>query len=204
MRESFWPPFEGELEAQRLSRVGYWPRRIRLLPMRFVIATFTGALSLVSLPVSAGNTLQAQVERARSHFTERDPSLTRFFEEAYAYALFPRIKKGAIGLGGAYGKGLVYRDGRKVARTSVSQATVGFQLGGQILSEVIFFQDRQAFRDFTSGDWELSAQVSAIAAAEGVAANARYRHGVAIFTLAQSGVMVEASVGGQKFSYSPL
>lgn len=113
LKENIWENFRGrpedKFESKRLDKVGDMPRMPRALHPRFVIATFIAALVLASLDVSAENTLQAQVERARSHFTERDPSLTRFFEEAYAYALFPRIKKGAIGLGGAYGKGLVYQ-----------------------------------------------------------------------------------------------
>lgn len=168
-----------------------------------VLAVALASATLTAPPARADD-LEAKIERARAQFIDHAPSMQRFFDNAHAYALFPRVKKGAIGIGGAHGKGRVYRDGHKIARTSVSQATIGFQLGGKVYSEVIFFEDAAAFEDFTGGDFELSAQASAIAAAEGVAANARYRQGVAIFSLGQGGLMFEASVGGQKFSYEPL
>lgn len=170
---------------------------------RLAVAAIVVVGWLLPLHVHADE-LESRVSRARAAFIESDPSLAQFFESAHAYVLFPAIKKGAIGIGGAHGKGLVYRGGRKVARSSISQATIGFQLGGKIYSEVIFFEHAEAFDDFTGGNFELSAQASAIAAAEGVAADARYRSGVAIFTLGKKGLMFEASVGGQKFSYDPL
>ena len=94
--------------------------------------------------------------------------------------------------------------GEIVGRTSLTQFTVGFQFGGQVYQQVIFFENDRAYNDFTGGNFELSAQASAIAAAAGVAANAKYRHGVAIFTVGKGGLMYEASVGGQKFSFTPL
>ncbi len=166
-----------------------------------------GLLAAIAFPFSdalADKTLEDKTEDARTKFIERDPTMQEMFEDSYAYVLFPRVKKGGAGIGGAHGKGLVYRDGRKVARSSLSQATIGFQLGGKVFSEVIFFEDAEAFEDFQEGDFELSAQASAVAAKEGVAANARYRHGVAIFTMSQGGLMYEASVGGQKFTYNAL
>lgn len=171
---------------------------------RFATLALTAIVCVAPTHTRAGSDLDAKVEQARSQFIDRDPTMARLFENARAYALFPRVKKGGIGIGGAHGKGLVFRGGRKVGRSTLSQATIGFQLGGKVYSEVIFFDDNEAFRDFTGGDFELSAQASAVAAAEGVAANAGYRHGVAIFTMSQGGLMYEASVGGQKFSYDPL
>jgi len=171
---------------------------------RFIAASLLAVALLPSLDARAGDTLQAQAEQARAQFTDRAPAMAELFQESHAYALFPRVKKGAAGIGGARGRGLVYRGGKPVAQATVSQATVGFQLGGKVYSQVIFFEDAAAFDDFTNGSFELSAQASATAAAEGVAANADYRHGVAIYTMSQGGLMVEASVGGQKFAYYPL
>jgi lipid-binding SYLF domain-containing protein len=137
-------------------------------------------------------------------FKEADPSLKAFFDSSYGFAVFPKVGKGGIGVGGAHGKGLVFKGEEIVGRTSLTQFTVGFQLGGQVYQEVIFFENERSFENFTGGNFELSAQASAIAAAAGVAANATYRHGVAIFTLGKGGLMYEASVGGQKFSFTPL
>lgn len=147
----------------------------------------------------------------------------RFFQSAYGYAVFPTIGKGGIGIGGAYGKGRVYEKGRHVGDASMAQITVGFQLGGQAYSQVVFFQDQRAFREFTSGSFEFGAEASAVAITAGAGAKAGtagssaqasggqhdartvgvYNKGMATFTVAKGGLMYEASVGGQKFSYTP-
>lgn len=144
-----------------------------------------------------------------------------FFESAYAYAVFPSIGKGGIGIGGAHGKGQVFRKGEHVGDTSMTQITIGFQLGGQAFSQMIFFEDEAAFEEFTSGNYEFGAQVSAVALTAGLEASAGtggttagasagsdsshaqhgYSMGVVIFTIAKGGLMYEASIGGQKFKY---
>jgi lipid-binding SYLF domain-containing protein len=150
------------------------------------------------------DSLEENSAAAIALFKDADSSLQPFFESSYGYAIFPNVGKGGMGLGGAHGKGLVYRNGEIVGRTSLTQFTVGFQFGGQVYQQVIFFENDRAYDNFTGGNFELSAQASAIAAAAGVAANAKYRYGVAIFTLGKGGLMYEASVGGQKFSFTPL
>ncbi|HEX9275395.1 MAG TPA: YSC84-related protein [Casimicrobiaceae bacterium] len=144
-----------------------------------------------------------------------------FFKTAYGYAVFPTIGKGGVGVGGAFGKGRVYEKGKYVGDTSMTQVTVGFQLGGQAYSQIIFFEDQRSFKDFTSGNFEFGAEASAIAitAAAGAKANTagssasasvskhdaktvgEYRKGMATFTVAKGGLMYEASIGGQKFNY---
>ena len=109
--------------------------------------------------------------------------------------------KGGIGIGGAHGKGLVIQGDKTVAYTSLSQVTVGFQLGGQVYSQYIFFKDKTAFDQFARGNFEMGAQVSAVAVTLGASADADYDKGVAVFTIAEGGLMYEASVGGQKFKY---
>ena len=144
-----------------------------------------------------------------------------FFSHSYGYAMFPTIGKGGIGIGGAYGTGRVYVKGKHVGDTSVAQVTVGLQLGGQAYSEIIFFQDSRAFHEFTTGNFEFGAEASAVAITAGASAQAsttgtgagastssssaattgRYQKGVAVFTVAKGGLMYEAAIGGQKFSY---
>jgi lipid-binding SYLF domain-containing protein len=146
-----------------------------------------------------------------------------FFGKAYGYAVFPTIGKGGVGIGGAYGKGHVYQKGKYVGNTSLAQVTVGLQLGGQAYSEIIFFQDERAFREFTGGNFEfaadaqataITASASAKASTTGASAGASatknvattagaYHKGMATFTVAKGGLMYEASIGGQKFSYEP-
>jgi lipid-binding SYLF domain-containing protein len=147
-----------------------------------------------------------------------------YFNTAYGYAVFPTIGKGGVGVGGAFGKGRVYRGGKAVGETSMSQLSIGFQLGGQGFSEIIFFQDERAFKEFTTGKFEFSADASAVAitAAAGASASTtgssagasagksdattagRYNKGMATFTIVKGGLMYEAAVAGQKFSYKPL
>ena len=147
----------------------------------------------------------------------------QFFKTSYGYAVFPTIGKGGIGIGGAHGAGRVYAEGKYVGDTSMTQITVGFQLGGQAFSQIIFFKDKRAFDNFTGGNFEFGAQASAVAITAGASAQAtttgssagasggkhdatttgNYYRGMAIFTVAKGGLMYEASVGGQKFSYTP-
>ncbi len=148
-------------------------------------------------------TADPKVAQAIADFKNRDPSIKRFFNNAYGYAVFPTVGKGGIGVGGAYGEGEVYERGRHIGSASLTQVTIGFQLGGQAYSEIVFFKDKKTTDDFKKGNFELSAQASAVAATAGAATNADYDKGVAIFTLIKGGLMYEASVGGQKFSFTP-
>ena len=150
----------------------------------------------------------------------------KFFDSAYGYAIFPTIGKAGFIVGGAYGEGRVYAAGQYVGNTSMTQLTAGWQLGGQAFTQIIFFQNRTAFEEFTSGNFEFSAQATAVAITAGVSADASttgglaagasggrndattahggYRRGLAVFTIAKGGLMFEAVLGGQKFNYTPL
>ena len=143
-----------------------------------------------------------EINETIASFKNKDAGLKRFFADAHGYAVFPTVAKGGIGIGGAYGEGKVYRNGSYIGNTSLSQLTIGFQLGGQAYSEVIFFGNKAALDRFTQGKFEFSAQASAVAVTSGASTDADYNNGVAVFTLAKGGLMYEASVGGQKFSFS--
>jgi len=132
---------------------------------------------------------------------ETDPTLTMWFESAYAYAVYPRVGKGGFIVGGAHGAGLVIQGDKTVGKTTLTQVTVGAQVGGQAYAEYIMFKDQAAFEHFTRGNYEFGAQVSAVAVTAGASVDASYESGVAVFTLANGGLMAEASIGGQKFSY---
>ncbi len=144
-----------------------------------------------------------KVEKSINAFIDKDPSIERFFDDAYAYVIFPAIGKGGIGIGGATGKGLVIFDHEAIGEARLIQVSIGFQWGGQSYSEIIFFEDVNSFHNFTNGELKLTAQASAVAVDQGVAAKANFEDGMAIFTMAKGGLMYEASVGGQKFDYYP-
>jgi lipid-binding SYLF domain-containing protein len=111
------------------------------------------------------------------------------------------VGKGAVGIGGARGTGQVFDKDKLVGEATLTQFTVGFQFGGQVYSELIFFEDKTSLDNFKKGNMEFSAQVSAVAATAGASKNAKYEKGVMVFTMAKGGLMYEASVGGQKFAY---
>jgi lipid-binding SYLF domain-containing protein len=136
-------------------------------------------------------------------FKKKDPSLQRFFKNAYGYAVFPTIGKGGLIVGGAYGKGEVYAQGEPIGTAEMVQGTVGLQVGGQSYSELIFFADERALDRFRSGNFELGAGASAVAVTAGASANASYDNGIAIFTVAKGGLMAEATVSGQQFNFWP-
>jgi len=160
---------------------------------------------LVTLSAQAGwDPRKDKVSEAIANFKQKDPDMEIFFKEAYGYAVFPSVKKGGLGSGGAGGKGVVYEKGKLVGRATLAQATIGFQLGGQVFSEIIFFRDKAAIDRFKRERVEFSAQATAVAATAGAAATADYSNGVAVFTLAKVGLMYEASIGGQSFSYKPV
>ncbi|MEO7987019.1 MAG: YSC84-related protein [Gemmatimonadales bacterium] len=145
----------------------------------------------------------AGVQEVIAKFKEKDPGMAEIFAKANGYAVFPTVGKGAIGIGGARGKGHVYRNGRHIGRSTLTQVTIGLQLGGQAYSEVVFFQNAEALENFKLGHLKLDAQASAIALTTRASADLGYRSGVAIVTMAKGGLMYEASVGGQKFSFRP-
>ena len=146
---------------------------------------------------------KAAVEETITKFKGADPSMKVFFEKAYGYVVFPGVGKGGFIIGGGHGDGWVYEKEIHIGRASLTQLTVGAQIGGQSFSEIIFFQDKKTLDDFKKGNWELSAQASAIMVKEGASKDASYDNGVAVFTMPKKGAMVEASVGGQKFKYTP-
>ncbi len=150
------------------------------------------------------DTMTPQVNAAIERFKQRDPSLQQFFDQAYGYAIYPSIGKGGFWIGGAHGDGAVYQQGRLVGVTSITQITIGPQIGGQAYSEIIFFHTPTALATFEAGNFTFSAQVSAVAATAGAAKNTAWNNDIAVFTAAEGGLMAEATVGGQKFTFTPI
>lgn len=138
---------------------------------------------------------------AKAAFLEDDPTMSDLFSSSYGYIILPNVGKGGLGVGGASGNGVAYQGGSMIGFARMTQVTIGFQAGGQAYSEVVFFEDEDAFGRFKANKIEMSAQVSAVAAAAGASANAEYVDGVAVFTRTKGGLMYEASVGGQQFKF---
>jgi lipid-binding SYLF domain-containing protein len=128
-------------------------------------------------------------------------ALKPYFKKARGFAVFPNVGKGGIGIGGARGKGEVFEKGDVIGSTTLTQVSIGFQLGGQAFSQIIFFKDKKSLDRFTEGNFEFGASASAALISEGAIASADYSDGVAVLTFSKGGLMYEASIGGQKFSY---
>ena len=126
-----------------------------------------------------------------------------YFKKAVGYAVYPSIGKVGFGIGGATGKGEVFKYGVVIGSTRVSQISLGLQLGGQKFSQIIFFATEDDLEDFTDGNFEFNASASAVLINEGAATETEFSDGVAVMTISKGGLMYEASIGGQKFNYSP-
>lgn len=158
---------------------------------------------LLSAPAFAGwdpNDVKKAQETVAA-FKKSDPKMATFFSKARGYSVYPSVGKAGFGIGGAHGSGVVFEGGNAIGSSSLTQVSIGFQFGGQVYSEIVFFQDKASMDKFKEGEIELSAQASAVAVTAGIAAKTDFKDGIAIFTMAKGGLMYEASVAGQKLSF---
>lgn len=184
--------------------------------LRQLLSLFVLLTTLVSTQVLADEYSQTIAEFKSA------PETAKLFSSAHAYAVFPTIGKGGIGIGGAHGKGQVFVNGKSIGESKMSQISIGLQLGGQAYSQIIFFENQAALNEFTSGNFEFSAGASAIAITasaqaqvgttgssagagtssdKGKQATVNYNDGMAIVTMGKGGLMYEASIAGQKYSF---
>ena len=189
--------------------------------------TVSICFAILFLFVSAAGLHAAEVKdySATIKVFQETPALQPYFKSAYGYAVFPTIGKGGVGIGGAYGRGQVYHGGKVTGVSQMFQASIGFQLGGQAYSQIIFLQDQRAYDEFTSGSFEFDATASAVAITAGAQAQAGskgatagasagpktaaqagggYSKGMAVFIHAKGGLMYEATLAGQKFNFEPV
>lgn len=158
----------------------------------------------VSAQVGGWNAeLSKESDETLKKMTETTPKLQTFADKAYGYVVFPKVTKAGLIIGGAGAKGMVYKNKTAVGESGLKQATIGLQAGGQQYSEIIFFENKESFDHFTNGRLKFDGQASAIALKKGVSLDIAYKDGVAVFTQAIGGLMFEASLGGQHFTYKP-
>ena len=142
--------------------------------------------------------------KAKDKLIKMEVGLDQFFTNSAGYVIFPNVGKGGLIIGGASGNGVVYENGTIIGMANLKKISVGLQAGGQAITEVIFFETENDLNEFKEGDFEFSAEASAVALKSGIAVNAKYRDGVAVFALPKAGLMADASVGGQKFEFTPM
>lgn len=187
--------------------------------MRLTLKYFL-VLMLLSLPFSGA--MADEYDDTVEIFKNAGAS-GKFFGNSHGYALFPTIGKGGIGIGAAHGSGRVYEQGKHVGDTTMNQLSIGLQLGGQAYSQIVFFEDKRSFDEFTSGNFEFSADANAVAITAAASASAstggssagasggkkdattagKYHKGMAVFTIAKGGLMYQAVLAGQKYKYKP-
>ena len=148
--------------------------------------------------------LQAAALQTIADLKLTDPAMEEFFTGATGYVVFPKIGKGGFIVGGAHGDGVLFENHKAIGTTSMTQGSIGFQIGGQTFSEIIFFETNTTLENFKNGNVEFSGTASAVAAGAGATADAQYENGVAIFIHGEKGLMAQASIGGQKFDYKPF
>ncbi len=179
-------------QATKMTRIGF-------LAAILLAGLLTGCAGTPSDSVMIADA-RASVVR----FVDRDPGLQEWVNHAHGYVVFPSVGKGGFWFGGSYGSGVVFERGEPVGRASITQATFGPQIGVQSFAQIIFFQDEAALRTFQRGNFEFSAQATAVAATAGKAATTSYEKGVAAFIMTKGGLMAEATIGAQKFDYQRL
>jgi lipid-binding SYLF domain-containing protein len=173
-------------------------KKIPTMALAVSVAVFS------TLTLQADDDLRPASKQAVADFKKADSTLQTFFDKSAGYVIFPDVGKGGFIVGGARGKGLVYEKTKLIGQATLTQASIGAQVGGQTFSELIFFETPGALEDFKDSKFEMSAEVSAVAAAEGKSKSADYKRGVAVFTLPKTGLMVSASIGGQKFKFEAV
>ncbi|MAU17700.1 MAG: hypothetical protein CMH46_19410 [Muricauda sp.] len=146
--------------------------------------------------------IMADAEKAKTTLLETSPDLEGFFEKSAGYVIFPNVGKGGFIIGGASGNGVVYENGEAVGMANLKKLNIGLQAGGQAIIEVIFFETDVDLQRFKTEKFQFAAETSAVALKSGIAFEAKYKDGVAVFALPKAGLMADASVGGQKFKYT--
>lgn len=164
----------------------------------------SGTADTVKTTVQDVASIIAEATSSLQQMRAEDPGLGELVRRSYGYALFPKVTKGGLGVGGAYGQGVVYERGRHVGYSDLSQASVGLQAGGQTFSELLIFESKDALDRFKARQFNFSADASAVVIESGVATNATFVDGTAVVVRPIGGAMVEASLGGQKFAYQAL
>lgn len=170
------------------------------------VAAALSTAALFAVNARAADDLAMRAKQTIADFQNADPNLAAFMNNSAGYAVFPSVGKGGLVVGGARGAGLLFENGAITGRTTLTQGSIGAQAGGQTFSQIIVFQSPSAVSSFKNGKFQMSADVNAIALSSSVSKTLplTYTRGLAVFTMARSGLMAQATVGGQRFSFEPL
>ena len=179
-----------------------WTRSVVVTVITLMTSLLVGC-STAPTTTAERDELVTKAQAERDEWNKVDPGVEALAKKSEGVAFFPEITKGGLGIGGAYGRGVVYEHGQHIGYADITQGSLGLQAGGQTYSEVIVFEDAAAMERFKQNDVNFGANASAIIANSGAAANARFVNGVAVFVRPITGAMAEASLGGQRITYVP-
>jgi lipid-binding SYLF domain-containing protein len=169
-----------------------------------LVVLLIGACATAPKSASGRSKLAMRADATLATMKDRNPNLQSQLNESIGYAVFPEIGKGGVGIGAAYGRGVLYENGRMVGFVELNQASIGAQLGGQTFAELILIRDHAALDRIKNGTFSLSGDVSAVALTSGAAASADFREGVAVYVLPRGGLMAELTISGQQINYQPM
>jgi lipid-binding SYLF domain-containing protein len=178
--------------------------RVKSIGVVATLAFVALGFARMGYAVTTDATLISEARQTVEKYRKADPAIDSFFQNAAGYVVFPGIGKGGLGVGAAHGTGVLFENGTPLGKVTMNQVSVGLQAGGQHFSEIVFYETPKALAEVKAGKAELAGSLSAVALTSGAAKNARFNHGVAVFTATIGGLMFEASVGGQKFDYAPF
>ena len=170
------------------------------------MAAVMGVGVMLAAPAGAETAaeINAGVEAARDNCAADVPGCETAAERAQGMLVFPKVTKGAIGVGGAYGEGALIVDDRTAGYYSTAAASIGLQLGGETFSQIIMFMTPQALESFrNSSGWEVGANAKVTMIDQGKAAdiNAVIADSpVLAFVFGQQGLMGDLSVEGAKIT----
>lgn len=183
-----------------------WFQSVRRIVGSGVIGAAIAACGCSTEPKTEADksTLSAECAAAMQRFRNEDPTLQALLDKSVGWAVFPEVGKAGLIAGGSYGRGEVYEKGVKIGYCDISQATIGLQIGAQTFSELVVFLHADELEKFKTNQLEFAANLSAVALTAGAAGTADHSKGVIVFTLAKGGLMAEASVGGQQFTFKGL
>jgi lipid-binding SYLF domain-containing protein len=154
-------------------------------------------------PIVYDESARESVNKAVAEF-QQEEALAPFFDEALAYAVFPGSFRAGTGFGGAFGGGWLLEDGDAVGRVTMFEFFAGADLGAQVYRTILFFKTEKALRNFKKGTFEFTGQANAAHVVGGYAAAPSYHPEVAMFVQVRGGLLLEASVGTQRYDYFPI
>jgi lipid-binding SYLF domain-containing protein len=192
---------EARSSGGRLGKIGGFMRFTTGLALVTVVAGLLGSCATAPASREDKAALVAAATTRWQQMRQEDPALGALVQRSYGYALFPDVGKAGLGVGGAYGRGVVYERGQHIGYSDLTQGTVGVQVGGQSFSELLVFESKAALDRFKAGQFGFAAGASAVVLKSGVATTPNFVDGVAVVVQPIGGVMVEAAIGGQQFTY---